>query len=208
MNYCLHRFNGGDREFAQAYLDWIAWSEQHEMLLEQNCLSFQTFRNAIAAALLVGDIPQLEELLDHYGPFVEPLFRVSSVRIAQAKMNFQQQKYQAVRDLIGTLKPPPSAYILQVDQYRLDIKTYLEDPNEEDFDRKIKNMKQYVDRSRDLKAPQKVRLLAFNKACEWLGPGQQLSPATWKKLRETLIPQAPLSDQAWLHEQVAKRGAT
>ncbi|MEM7659008.1 MAG: hypothetical protein AAF399_22990, partial [Bacteroidota bacterium] len=163
------------------------------------------FRNMIQAFLVVKQGEGAQAFLDTYTSFLPKHFRSDCEKIAQASIWFWQQKYQEVIQHLNGAKSPQTNFILQVDLYRLQIKSWLELGDQYQLDMYLRRFDQYL---KDKKHPETKReaLKAFTKACRMLMSPNAFTPHKKRQFLQEVLPNAPISDQIWLRQQWEKRG--
>ena len=66
INYCIKKWNSGEKEYMQEVFDWYRKGLQREVLLEDGFLSRFTYKNILTAGLLVNESEWVFNFLNDY----------------------------------------------------------------------------------------------------------------------------------------------
>lgn len=99
MNYCIRKFNAGDRNFTKHYLGFIRKLESEDLLLIGGVLGVGRLKNTILSLQLNEGAEAAQAFIDQYGAFLDPKHK-PYLLLAQAAIDLDQGKIdKALKDI-------------------------------------------------------------------------------------------------------------
>jgi hypothetical protein len=102
LNYCVRRLNAGDLAYYAEALEMYQAGLAKGYLLEDGLLSRFTYHNIVAAGLHTGALAWVRQFIQEYRPRLDKKYRESSFSFNLARLEYAEQRYEAVLGLLQT----------------------------------------------------------------------------------------------------------
>jgi hypothetical protein len=148
INFCIKKINRGDRQFEREVLGIYKIGLENRLLFENNQLSPYTYKNAMMAALKVGEMAWASQFLDDYKPFLASNDREMIYKYNKALYFFRNNDYNSAMQLLQTVNL--KEVLFNLDARRLLARIYFELKENTALDSLIDNSKIYLHRQKDI----------------------------------------------------------
>lgn len=146
VNYCIRRLNAGDERFFREVLDLYKEGLSTGYLFENGQLSRFTYHNIMVAGLQSGDLDWVRFFLHEYKNRLEKPYRESSFSFSLARLEYAQQRYGPVLELLqkANYRDP----LLNLAAKTLLLKTYFNTGEHDLLQSHLDAMRNYLHRKR------------------------------------------------------------
>jgi tetratricopeptide (TPR) repeat protein len=195
INHCIRRLNDGSVEFGIEAFRLYQTALEAGFLFKDGNLSRFTFHNIVATGLRVGETDRVRDFIQNYQQHLEIKYRDSSVSFNLARLEFAEEKYGQVLQLLqnANYRDP----LLNLAAKILLMKTFYTLGELDSLHSHLEAMRNYINRS-EVIGYHRVNYLNIIKFMEKV---LKINPLD-KKKRENLkskIQNAPiLSEREWL----------
>jgi hypothetical protein len=196
INFCIKKINRGDRQFEREVLGIYKIGLENRLLFENNQLSPYTYKNAMMAALKVGEMGWASQLLDDYKPFLASNDREMIYKYNKALYFFRNNDYNSAMQLLQTVNL--KEVLFNLDARRLLARIYFELKENTALDSLIDNSKIYLHRQKDIGYHREM-YLNFFKILENL---LKIDPKNRDILRGPIEATKYLAEREWLLEKL------
>lgn len=124
MNYCVRRINKGDLAYAKESLALYKIGLLHNILIEQDRISEATFSNIVSSGIKCKEYDWVKNFILEYRFYLDDEEKESTTLISLGLLNFAQEKYALVIDLL--LNHPFDKPLQIIKAKSLLIRTYFE----------------------------------------------------------------------------------
>lgn len=200
INYCIRRFNNGERAFLELAMKLYREGLELRALLENNLLSRFTYNNIVTAGLLLGDFAWVEDFLYAYRDYIEPSFRESAFNYNLAIFYFQKPDYAKAMELLQRADFDDVLYNLNA--RRMLLKIYYETDEREALNSLIVSFKGYIYRHRELGAHHRELNLNLLKFTRRLLALDRYDRDAIAQLRAEVEGSEKLAEKPWLLERL------
>jgi hypothetical protein len=196
INFCIKKINRGDRQFEREVLGIYRIGLENRLLFENNQLSPYTYKNAMMAALKVGEMGWASQFLDDYKPFLASNDREMIYKYNKALYFFRNNDYNSAMQLLQTVNL--KEVLFNLDARRLLARIYFELKENAALDSLIDNSKIYLHRQKDIGYHREM-YLNFFKILENL---LKTDPKKRAILRGPIEATKYLAEREWLLEKL------
>jgi hypothetical protein len=196
INFCIKKINRGDRQFEREVLGIYKIGLENRLLFENNQLSPYTYKNAMMAALKVGEMGWASQFLDDYKPFLASNDREMIYKYNKALYFFRNNDYNSAMQLLQTVNL--KEVLFNLDARRLLARIYFELKENAALDSLIDNSKIYLHRQKDIGYHREM-YLNFFKILENL---LKTDPKNRDILRGPIEATKYLAEREWLLEKL------
>lgn len=198
INYCIRKFNQGQREFLKEALKLYREGLEIGAFLVNGSLSRFTYNNIVMAGLLLKEFEWVEDFLFRYRDYIEPKFREGTFNYNLAIFYYQKKDHDEVLTLLQQVDFDDVNHNLSA--RRMLLKIYFERDEFEALNSLIISFKNYIYRKKELGAVARnsyLNLLKFTKKLMALNQRDKKAVATLKSRIEKT---EPLAEKNWLLE--------
>jgi hypothetical protein len=148
INFCLKKINRGHRQFEKEVLSIYKIGLQNHLLFENNQLSPYTYKNAMMAALKVGEMDWASQFLEEYKTHLPMRDRENLFQYNKAIYFFRNNDYSSAMQLLQTVNL--REVLFNLDARRLLARVYFELKEYNALDSLIESSKIYLHRQKDI----------------------------------------------------------
>ncbi|HFA49607.1 MAG TPA: hypothetical protein ENJ95_11395 [Bacteroidetes bacterium] len=202
INYCIRRFNNGEKDFLKEAFNLYKEGLQLGTFLENNMLSRFTYNNIVMAGLLLKEFIWVKQFLSDYREYIEPRFRESTYNYNLAIYYYQKPDYGKAMTLLQQADFDDVMHNLNA--RRILLKIYFEENELEALASHITSFKNYIYRRKELGSYHRELYLNFLKYTQRilaLGKYDKKAAASLKKEIEKV---EPVAEKGWLLQVLGK----
>jgi hypothetical protein len=192
INFCLKKINRGHRQFEKEVLSIYKIGLHNRLLFENNQLSPYTYKNAMMAALKVGETDWANQFLEEYKTHLPVRDRENLFQYNKAIFYFRNKEYTAAMQLLQTVNL--REVLFNLDARRILARVYFELKEFNALDSLIESSKIYLHRQKDIGYHREM-YLNFFKILEILLKKEDKKPEI---LRGVIEETKYLAEREWL----------
>jgi hypothetical protein len=200
INFCIKKINRGDRQFEREVLGIYKIGIENRLLFENNQLSSYTYKNAMMAALKVGEMAWASQFLDDYKPFLASNDREMIYKYNKALYFFRNNDYKSAMQLLQTVNL--KEVLFNLDARRLLARIYFELKENAALDSLIDNSKIYLHRQKSIGYHREMYLNFFKVLEILLKMDVKADASTIEKLSIQIKETQYLAEREWLLEKL------
>lgn len=200
VNYCIRRFNNGERSFLEEALQLYREGLELRAFLENNLLSRFTYNNIVMAGLLLKDFDWVERFLHEYRDYIEPAFRERTFNYNLAIFYFQKPDYKRAMELLQQADFDDIMHNLNA--RRMLLKIYYETSEWEALNSQIVSFKSFIYRHRELGAHHRELYLNFLRFTRRLLALDRYDKEAVAQFRQELASSENVAEKNWLLHQL------
>jgi hypothetical protein len=200
INFCIKKINRGDRQFEREVLGIYKIGIENRLLFENNQLSSYTYKNAMMAALKVGETAWASQFLDDYKPFLASNDREMIYKYNKALYFFRNNDYNSAMQLLQTVNL--KEVLFNLDARRLLARIYFELKENAALDSLIDNSKIYLHRQKSIGYHREMYLNFFKVLEILLKMDVKADASTIEKLSIQIKETQYLAEREWLLEKL------
>lgn len=203
-NYCIHtKINLGRSDFFRELFDLYKVQVQSGIIIENDILTAQNYKNIITVALHIKEFEWAENFIQTYTDMLPPANQDNDRNYNLAKVYFHQEQYEKVIEQLREVEYRNVIYSLGGKLMLL--KTYYELNEFLVLDSLVDSFRIYLRRSS--KIPKEVKqqymnILRFTKRLSSVRPGDQ---QTVLKIKNQVIQCKALASKKWLLEKISEK---
>lgn len=199
INYCIRRVNEGEKYFIQESFNMYKAGFEKGYLIENNFISRYTFYNVVAIALGLKEYDWIRHFLEEYQQFLEEKHRANTVDYCQARLYFEQKDYTRAMRLLAQIEF--DEILINLRAKVMLLKIYHELDEADALDALLESMRTYINRKKGLGYHKHTftNLIRLTKKLVRVNP---FDAAQRKKLQSEIMETNPLTERAWLLEQL------
>jgi hypothetical protein len=148
INYCIKRLNRSDKRFERETFDLYRSGLENRILFENNILSPYTYKNALAAGIMVGELAWTENSIETFKNFLPERDREMVYRYNLAIFYFRQNRYADAMTILAQLNLREPLH--QLDARRMLIRIYYDSSEWAALSPLLDSTKIYLRRQTDL----------------------------------------------------------
>jgi hypothetical protein len=201
FNFCIKKLNTGAEEYVQEVFDLFKYGLEYNVLLENNTLSRFTYKNIVTAALRLKKTDWTNNFIQKYTPRLEPKYQKNYHHFAHAKLLFTKGEYAQTMTLLH--KVEYDDLFLNIDAKMILVKIYYEGESVDALDSLLSSFYVYLQRKEIMGYHQSnyKNIIKFTRKLLYLAPYDKMGI---RKLKEQIEATNPLTERAWLLEQISK----
>lgn len=146
INFCIKRYNEGDRQHLADEFDLYKQGFKHAYLLQNGVLSRFTFRNAITLGLVMGDFDWVERFIHEFKGKLEPRHRESMLSFNLARLAYARQHYAQALQLLQ--KSEYDDLLLNLAAKTVMLKVYFETHEHDALESHLSAMQRFIHRKK------------------------------------------------------------
>ncbi|MGH1336908.1 MAG: hypothetical protein ACRBFS_12360 [Aureispira sp.] len=201
FNFCIKQLNTGNETYVQEVFELFQYGLEQAILIENNLLSRFTYKNIITAALRLKKTTWTARFIQHYTPYLEPIYQKSYQHFAQAKLLFTKGAYQQTIQLLHQVEFDD--LFLNIDAKVMLLKIYYEEDTTTVLDAFLNSFYIYLQRKEIMGYHQEnyKNLVKFTRK---LADTPKFDHLGLQKIKQQIEQTKPLTERAWLLEQIQK----
>lgn len=204
LNYCIRQINLGKTAYNSEVFEWYKILLKEDILLENNQLSENNYRNIITASLRSKAYTWAENFIHEYKSYLKKNVRENAVAFNLAALFFEKKEYS--KALIQLFNVNFTDNFYHILSSTIQLKCYFHLQETEAYLALIQALRQYIQRNKNLSTYHKTTNLNFLRLAKQiyqLQLAKELLPKqTWSKkqqtLREKLQQTQPITNKEWL----------
>ncbi len=100
INYCIKKYNAGDRQFLEEEFELYQEGLKQNILLKNNQLSRYTYRNIVTLALVLEAFGWVEKFIYEYKDKLDAKHQESTFSLSLAQLEYSRKNYDAALQLL------------------------------------------------------------------------------------------------------------
>ncbi len=202
QNYCITQINLGNNDFLKEYFLLYQDIIERQLLLKDNKLESQEFRNIITVAFRLKEYEWVEKFMIKHSKFLSEDVRENVVSFSFAQLYMYQKKYDKVIQLLQKIEY--ADHIYNLNSKTILLITYYEIGEYEPLSNLLESMRAYINRNREIPESRKENyknLIRFSKKLIGLTPNNKRAISSLKIEVES-TKNTPSRD--WLLEKITE----
>lgn len=199
INYCIKKWNSGEKEYMQEVFEWYRKGLQREVLLEDGFLSRFTYKNILTAGLLVNESEWVFNFLNDYKSAIKPALRENTYKYNLAVFYFRQSNYEKAMRLLITVQSSDVLYNLDV--RRMLLRIYFELGEHDALDSLLDSFEVFTRRKKNI-GYHRENYLNLIKIMKKIRKTNLRDRAKVKKIKEQVQSIKSLAEKKWLLEKL------
>lgn len=199
LNHCSKMINKGILSFSTLYIDIIDLQINNDLLLENNIISSNRFKNCITISIIAKRINWTIDFLEQFKTHL-PDNQINIYNFSLAQIFFFQEKYKECHEQLIGFKTNEMYNKIAYEKLLIKLYYYLYKKNKfnkENLRAKISGLKKYTNLQSKLKDERKNRVLAFLQCVSKLINNEELAV-------QKLLGKIPPIDFIWLKKEATQ----
>ena len=209
-NYCITtKINAGDSRFFKELFQNYRFMLEHELMVVNETIASQDFKNIITVGLRVGEYEWVEFFIQEYAKKLSEENQQIAMTYNLAKLYFHQKKYDQVIEHLrevaynNNVEIPYSSHVYTLGSKQILLKTYYELDEILPLDSLIESFRTYIRRSRIISKETRMQYLSFLKYVKKLSRQDPKDKEKVSKLKKEIIESSGIAQKGWLLEKIA-----
>ncbi|MEZ4984583.1 MAG: hypothetical protein R2795_06055 [Saprospiraceae bacterium] len=203
LNYCIERMNKGAAAFIREGFEIYKKGLSSGFLLQDGILAFITFLNIGSAAIRLKEYDWVRSFVNTYTPYLEEQHRENGAQYTLGKLAFEQKRYDEAMNLL--FRFDSKHLLLTLNARVMMVKIYYEQDEYDALESLLESTKTYLKRKENIGYQKAVfeNMIRLTRKLVRINPYDK---SKREELRREIENTNPLTERAWLLEQLDKMG--
>ncbi len=201
VNYRIRNYNAGDEKILRELFDLYRRGFDSGVLLLENRITVYTFNNVVLIGMRLKEYSWAENFIDSYQKYLEQENRESTVFYCRARIAHDKGNYETAMQLFTKVEHNDILMTLSAKTFLL--KLYYEQEEIKALDSLLDSMRTYL-RRKKIVGYHKENYRNIIKYTKKLAHVNPYSKAEKNKLKSEIESVSPLTEKAWITEQLNK----